>query len=81
MFVKESWRYPVKSIAGERVPEAELTLTGLPDNCKIVVIGPNGRVITSRTHHRLLGLKGTIGEDGTPYISGRRWDSQEALRP
>jgi len=80
MFVKELWRYPVKSMAGERVREAELTLTGFPDDRKVLVAGATGRVITSRTHHRLLGLKGTLGEDGAPRISGNRWDSREALK-
>ena len=78
MFVKELWRYPVKSMAGERVCEIGLTLEGFPDDRKVLVAGPHG-VITSRTHHRLLGLKGTIGEDGAPRIAGYRWDSPEAL--
>lgn len=79
MYVKELWRYPVKSMAGERVREAQLTLTGFADDRKILVVGANGRVISSRTHHKLLGLKGTIGLDGTPLISGHAWDSPEAL--
>lgn len=80
MFVKELWRYPVKSMAGERVREAALTLTGFPDDRRVLVVGANGRVITSRTHHRLLGLKGMLGEDGAPHISGHRWDSSQALQ-
>jgi uncharacterized protein YcbX len=79
MYVKELWRYPVKSMAGERVKRAQLTVTGFTEDRKVLVVGPNGRMITSRTHHRLLGLKGTIGSDGIPLISGRRWDSPEAL--
>lgn len=31
------------------------------------------------THHKLLGLKGTLDEDGAPRISGHAWDSPEAL--
>jgi MOSC domain-containing protein len=80
VFVKELWRYPVKSMAGERISGSKLTLAGFPDDRRVLVVLPNGRVITSRTHPRLLGLKGTVGEDGAPYISGRRWDSQEALQ-
>jgi uncharacterized protein YcbX len=79
MFVKELWRYPVKSAAGERVQEAQLTLAGFPDDRKVLVIGANGRVVTSRTHPKLLGLKGTIGLNGLPLISGHPWDSPEAL--
>jgi len=79
MFVKELWRYPVKSMRGEQVAEALLTPAGLADDRKVLVIGPHGRVITSRTHHRLLGLKGTLGEDGVARISGHPWNSPEAL--
>jgi uncharacterized protein YcbX len=78
MFIKELWRYPVKSMAGERVSQTNLTLTGFPDDRKVLVTDLHG-VITSRTHYRLLGLKGTIGEDGAPCIAGHRWDSPEAL--
>ena len=41
-------------------------------------MGANGRVITSRTHPKLLGLKGTIGLDGEVLISGHGWKSPEA---
>src|SRR5690349_10822437 len=78
MFIKELWRYPVKSMAGERISQAGLALTGFPDDRKILVTDLRG-VITSRTHYRLLGLKGTIGGDGAPRIAGYRWDSPEAL--
>ena len=80
MFIKELWRYPVKSMAGERVREASIKFTGIPADRTILVVGANGRIITSRTHHRLLGLKGTLEEDGVPFISGHPWDSNEALQ-
>ena len=80
MFIKELWRYPVKSMAGERVREASITLAGIPSDRTILVVGANGRIITSRTHHRLLGLKGTLRDDGVPLISGHRWDSNDALQ-
>jgi uncharacterized protein len=38
-----------------------------------------GRVLTSRTHPRLLGLKTTLDGEGRARISGRPWDSPEAL--
>jgi uncharacterized protein YcbX len=65
-------------MAGERVPETGLTMTGFPDDRKILVVGANGHVVTSRTHHKLLGLKGTIGPDGIPMASGHPWNSPEA---
>ncbi len=79
MYVKELWRYPVKSMAGERVTQIQVGELGLADDRKVLVRGGNGRVVTSRTHHQLLGLKGTLGADGQPQISGHVWNSPEAL--
>src|SRR5215470_17584920 len=78
MFVKEIWRYPVKSMAGERVPEAEVGELGIAGD-RTVLVHVGGRVVTSRTHHRLLGLKGTLDSNGVPQISGYSWNSPEAL--
>jgi uncharacterized protein YcbX len=80
MYVQELWRYPVKSMAGERVGEAELTQSGFAGDRRVVVVGANGRVVTSRTRHQLLGLRGTTGQDGLPVVSGHPWNSPEALR-
>jgi uncharacterized protein YcbX len=78
MFVKELWRYPVKSLAGERVNEAELSTLGIPGDRTVLVLR-RGRVATSRTYPKLLGLHGTLGADGVPRIDGHTWDSGEAL--
>lgn len=78
MYVKELWRYPVKSMAGERVGRTQVGPLGFASDRTVLVV-KNGRLITSRTHYRLLGLKGTLGEDGVPLISGHRWESPEAL--
>lgn len=72
------WRYPVKTLAGERIDAAELTELGIPGDRTVHVRGPEG-VRTSRRHHRLLGLHGTLGDDGQPQIDGHAWDSAEAL--
>ena len=79
MYVKELWRYPVKSMAGERITQIRVDKLGLADDRKVLVRGANGGVITSRTHPQLLGLKGTLGADGQPRISGHIWNSSEAL--
>src|SRR4029079_17978812 len=34
----------------------------------------------SRRHHQLLGLRGTLGDDGQPCINGFPWNSPDALR-
>jgi uncharacterized protein YcbX len=78
MFVKELWRYPVKSMAGEGIAQAEVGELGIAGD-RTILVHIGGKLISSRTHHRLLGLKGTLGSDGVPLISGHKWDSPEAL--
>ena len=78
MFVKELWRYPIKSLAGQLVNEAKLSRLGIPGDRTVLVLR-RGRVATSRTYPKLLGLRGTFGADGVPRIDGHAWDSREAL--
>lgn len=77
MYLQDLWRYPIKSMAGERLEETEIDELGLVNDRKVLVRGANGRVITAGTHPRLLSLKGTFGAEGVPKISGHRWDSIE----
>jgi uncharacterized protein YcbX len=79
MYVKEIWRYPVKSMAGERLTAVQIETLGVAGDRKVLVRGANGHVVTSRTHHKLLGLKGTLGTDGEARISGHVWNTPEAL--
>jgi uncharacterized protein YcbX len=72
------WRYPVKTLAGERLETADLTPAGIPGDRIVHVRGPEG-VRTSRRHHRLLGLRGSLGPDGQPLVDGQPWRSAEAL--
>jgi uncharacterized protein YcbX len=69
MFVKEIWRYAVKSMAGERMLHAVVGELGITGD-RIILVNIGGRVVTSRTHHQLLGLKGTLDSNGVPQISG-----------
>jgi hypothetical protein len=66
-------------MAGERLTHVQLDELGLHGDRNVLVQGPNGRVLTSRTHYKLLGLRGTLGADGQPLVSGYPWDSPEAL--
>src|SRR5436190_1180418 len=79
MYVKEIWRYPAKSMAGEQIEAAMLGKDGVPGDRQILVRNKAGRVITSRTHHGLLGLKGSLACNGKALINGYEWDSPEAL--
>jgi len=78
LLVEQLWRYPVKTLAGERLETAELTANGIPGDRIVHVRGPEG-VRTSRRQHRLLGLHGALDTSGRPLIDGRAWDSPEAL--
>jgi uncharacterized protein YcbX len=78
LYVAGLWRYPVKTLAGERLPMTTLTAEGLPFDRIVQVHGPEG-VRTSRRHYKLLGLRGTLGDDGRPLIDGHPWDGSEAL--
>ena len=73
MHVAELWRYPVKSMAGERLLEAEVRADGIVGDRVVQVRDSRGRVVTSRTRPRLLGHKGTLGLDGEPLVDGRPW--------
>jgi len=76
--VAQLWRYPVKSLAGERLSATELGLEGIPGDRIVRVRGPDG-VRTSRRQYRLLGLRGTLDAHGRPRIDGHPWNSDEAL--
>src|SRR5690349_24932193 len=78
MHVAELWRYPVKSLKGEQLQQAEITPEGITGDREIVVLNSAGRVITSRTRPKLLGLRGQLSDDGEPTINGFRWDSAQA---
>jgi MOSC domain-containing protein len=81
MHVAEIWRYPVKSLRGERLSETEITKLGIPGDRQVVVVRTiNGRFLTSRVRPKLLGLQGGLNADGVPTINGHRWDSAEALQ-
>jgi len=78
LYVENLWRYPVKTLAGERLSATPLSFNGFPGDRVVWVRGPEG-VRTSRRHHRLLGLHGTLSHDGKALIDGYQWDSAEAL--
>jgi MOSC domain-containing protein len=78
MFVDALWRYPVKSLAGERLAAAAIDSAGIAGDRIVRVRGPEG-VRTSRRHYRLLGLRGTLDADGQARINGYPWDSRDAL--
>ena len=77
MKVAAMWRYPVKSMAGERLSGAELTVNGFVGDRVVQVYGLHGRVVTARRFPRLLRLRATLGTNGEPLVDGLPWDSPE----
>jgi uncharacterized protein len=77
MHVAGLWRYPVKSLAGERLDRAELTDDGVNGDRVVHVSGRHGP-ITGRTRHGLLAIPTDTGPDGLPRVAGHRWDSRHA---
>jgi uncharacterized protein len=73
MHVAELWRYPVKSMAGETLREVEISADGIPGDRIVHAEDGRGRVLTARTHPRLLGFHATLGRDGEPLVDGVPW--------
>lgn len=80
MFVAEVWRYPVKSMAGERLAEAKLGSHGIPGDRALYVVNRRGRVVTARNRPALLRLRATVAPSGEIRVDGRPWDDPEVAR-
>jgi uncharacterized protein YcbX len=77
MKVAAIWRYPVKSMAGERLSSAHLTRAGFVGDRVVQVYDRRGRIVTARTFPRLLRLRATLGPDGEPLVDGLPWNSPD----
>ena len=73
MYVAELWRYPVKSMAGERLRKVNLTPLGLDGDRIVHVENARGRVVTARTHPKLLGHRAVLDAHGEPLVDSRPW--------
>ena len=77
MKVRELWRYPVKTMAGEKLEHSAVGPLGIEGDRVVHVEDARGRVITSRSHPRFLGHKGSLGTGLEPLVDGRPWRSAE----
>jgi uncharacterized protein YcbX len=77
MHVSELWRYPVKSMAGERLDRAWLGVEGIPGDRLLYVVDGRGEILSARTKPRLLGLRATLGDDGDVLVDGLPWERAE----
>ena len=77
--VAELWRYPVKSMRGEALQQADITMEGIAGDRLVQVARPERGVVTSRTHPRLLLHAGAF-VDGQTLVDGHHWHSYEAQK-
>lgn len=74
------WRYPVKSMAGERLAQAALDALGIAGDRLLGVASAGGRTLTARTHPRLLGHRATLNPAGEVLVDGRPWEDPSVAR-
>src|SRR5258708_20945234 len=79
MKVSELWRFTVKSMAGERIEQAAIGSLGIAGDRVVHVEDARGRVVTSRTHPRLLGHHATLDSSGQPKIDNLLWTELTVL--
>jgi uncharacterized protein YcbX len=79
MHVAELWRYPVKSMAGEPLEQVIVGPLGLQGDRVVHVEDARGRVVTARTHPRLLGHKAILDSAREPLVDGRPWRERSVL--
>jgi uncharacterized protein len=79
VYVKELWRYPVKSMGGEPLRTARLTERGIAGDRIVQVRDGRGHMFTARTYPDLLGFHARLGEDGAPLVDGVPWNDAGVL--
>jgi uncharacterized protein YcbX len=75
MEISELWRYPVKSMAGERLERTRLGPDGIPGDRVLYVVDGRGEILSARTKPRLLAHRATFGDDGQVLVDGLPWTS------
>lgn len=77
MWIAELWRYPVKSLAGERLREADLEIDGIVGDRIYQVRHGDGRIVDARAHPKMLALHPGLTPNGDLLIDGKPWDLAE----
>jgi uncharacterized protein YcbX len=80
MYVKEIWRYPVKSMAGESLPAATMTVLGIEGDRIVQVRNARERPVTARTHPGLLKFRATLDDFGEPLVDGIPWNDPVVVK-
>jgi uncharacterized protein len=77
MHVAEIWRYPVKSMAGERINHTWIGLDGIPGDRGLYVTDGRGEIVSARTRPALLSHRATLDEQGEVLVDGLPWNSPQ----
>jgi uncharacterized protein YcbX len=77
MHVDQLWRYPVKSMAGERLDETWIDIDGIPGDRAVYVVDGHGEILSARTRPLLLRHRGYTSADGEILVDGLPWQSRE----
>jgi uncharacterized protein YcbX len=80
MCVAQLWRYPVKSMGGERLDRCALTPLGIPGDRVIHVEDDRGDIVTARGRPRLLLHRARLDANGEVLVDGRPWQDPEVAR-
>jgi uncharacterized protein YcbX len=75
--IAQLWRYPVKSMAGERIEHAFLGHDGIPGDRMLYVVDHAGRTLSARTKPLLLGHRAALTPEGEVLVDGLPWRSRE----
>jgi len=62
--IVELWRYPVKSMQGERVQSVALDASGFTADRRFGVVTPEGFVLSGKSEPRILGASASVRADG-----------------
>ncbi|HEX6115768.1 MAG TPA: MOSC N-terminal beta barrel domain-containing protein [Solirubrobacterales bacterium] len=73
MRVAELWRYPVKSMRGERLARADVLADGFAGDRLLRVEDGRG-LVTARRKQRLVGVETGIDGAGEPLVEGEAWE-------
>ena len=66
--IVELWRYPVKSMQGERVEQVALDASGFDADRRFGVVTPEGFVLSGKSEPRILGASASARSDGEVEI-------------
>lgn len=83
MQVQEIWRFPVKSLGGERLTTVAVDERGIEFDRAWGLLDPaTGMILTARREPALLFLSARVGDDGRPIVTtsdGVELDGDEAM--